>query len=213
MASQLSLNEEEAEPVISDLLIKHNFDIPKVEWCLFKMVGLVGRNLSYDLNAADKQENYLQAQKPVENLKMKCEELKECFFKMDDYESSEWKEKKNELEETEKCLQLAMKNAASDIYYSNNIAGNMGTLIDDDYIKIDLHGQKVDNAKEIFVDLIQPVLPVVKRCLVITGRGVHNSNNTSYLKEAMKDFFEKNNFSWKQADGNEGALYVNYKPL
>ena len=76
-------------------------------------------------------------------------------------------------------------------------------------VEIDFHGLHVNEAKNIAIEYIKPILPVLKKIRIITGRGAHSKNGQGKLNEAIKKFFlEELNIKCKNVFGNEGALDV-----
>jgi DNA-nicking Smr family endonuclease len=68
-----------------------------------------------------------------------------------------------------------------------------------------------DEAKAILQDYVLPVLPVLKRVNLITGRGKHSQNGVSVLKESVKKFLcEDVGVPLRCEDrmDNEGVLFV-----
>jgi DNA-nicking Smr family endonuclease len=56
----------------------------------------------------------------------------------------------------------------------------------DGKMRIDLHALHVDEAKSMLTEYIFPALPVVKRVIVITGRGANSKGGKAVLKDEIK---------------------------
>ena len=101
--------------------------------------------------------------------------LRQEILLINDTESSEWKNKKKRLQELNKRLNEARKNAANDIFERMNSGGNMGALIEEEDVQIqglvhvDLHGLHVKEAKERVNEYVLPILPALKKVILITG--------------------------------------------
>jgi len=208
LVGQMSLIESESEPLLCDLLIKSNFDVSKVEYALFSMIGHVGRDLSIDLDSNEKEENYQTSHAPVETLKKEIEELEVLRKSLKNPESNEYRELELNINKKKYAQQQAIKDCASNIFYLNNSAGNMGTELPDGTVKIDLHCLNIEAAKKMIDTLVKPTIKTVTRFMIITGRGNHSANGKSDLKDAMKNYIQENNYRLEQVDGNPGAFYV-----
>ena len=216
LAKNLPYNKREfKELVISLLTQKYEFDISKVENALFNIVGLIDRkDQSEQLDHEKKQEYYKSARMPVNKLQEEFEKERESLLDIYDNESVEWKSRNNKLNELKKQLNFARENAANDIFERMNSFGKMGVeLINDDdesngTVHIDMHGLHITEAKERFKQFILPILPLMKRVIVITGHGAHSKTNQSVLKESLKEYFESMDLRSKELSKNKGAICV-----
>ena len=187
----LPFSQEEFDDLAVSLLLgKFAFDMNKVESAIFNMVGLLGRNENENLNAEQKQELYELARKPVLKLQEEFLSMRQTVYSINDTDSNEWKEMKKELDELQKKLNEARQNAASDIFERINSRGNMGVLEETGIVHVDLHCLHVNEAKERVKEFVLPILPVLKRMIIITGHGAH-SGGSSVLKESLKSFFNE----------------------
>lgn len=173
-AKQLPFSQEEFEELVSSLLLeKFEFEISLVENALFNMMGLVDRNEKLDYEK--KQEYYELARAPVLKLQEEYSNLRQDILLINDTESSEWKNKKKKLQELNKRLNEARKNAANDIFERMNSGGNMGALIEEEdgqiqgLVHVDFHGLHVKEAKERVNEYVLPILPALKKVILITG--------------------------------------------
>jgi DNA-nicking Smr family endonuclease len=212
--------------VVSLLMNQFEFDVSKVENALFNMVGLVERDPSEHLSHDKKQEFYNTARAPVLKLQEEYAKLKEDLFQINDTDSVEWRKKRNELNEMQRKLNGARRNAASDIFERMNSRGNMGALIEyiqegvgemgiegvestkTSIVHMDFHGLHVNEAKERIDEFVLPILPALKKMIVITGRGVHNETGSSVLKEELRKYFGQCNVKCEELKKNKGALCI-----
>ena len=140
------------------------------------MVGLIGRDSNEQLNHEQKQEYYELARAPVAKLHEEYSILRKKLFAINDTDSDEWRTQKKELQDLQKKLSGARKNAANDIYERMNSSGNMGIVIEEvdgqekGLVHVDLHGLHCNEAKERVNEYILPILPVLKKIIVITGK-------------------------------------------
>ncbi len=212
-AKQLPFNQEEFENLVANLLLgKFEFEISSVENALFNMLGLVERNDK--LKCEQKQQYYELARAPVLKLQEEYSNLRQEIFSINDTESSEWKNKKRRLLELQKRLNEARKNAASDIFERMNSGGNMGAIVEEEdgqthgLVQVDLHGLHVKEAKERVAEYVLPILPAMKKMIIITGHGAHNQDGNSVLKESIKKYFEELNINCVELTKNKGALCI-----
>lgn len=214
------------DTVVSLLVNSFKFDVSQVENALFNMVGLVdSRDPNEQLNHDTKQEFYKTARAPVIKLQEEYTRIRDDLNQMNDTDSFEWKRKRNELDEVQKKLIGARRNAASDIFERTNSRGNMGALIEyiqdgvgemalgqgkikTSVVHVDFHGLHVNEAKERIDEFVLPILPVLKKIIVITGHGVHNESGCSVLKEELRKYFGQNNLKCEDLKKNKGALCV-----
>jgi hypothetical protein len=120
----------------------------------------------------------------------------------------EWLEKKMRLSELRKQIMAAKENAFNDIYERVNSTGSMGISLAGQNTTIDLHGQSVEAAKRFINDPILPVLPVLKKIMVITGRGLNSANGEGVLKPALKTYLTELNVKYEDVEGNQGAIFI-----
>ena len=113
-----------------------------------------------------------------------------------------------------KNLILARKNAASDIFERINSHGTMGIINEeinqDGLVYIDLHGLFINEAKERVNEFILPILPVLKKAIVITGHGSHSQSRESLLKNAIQEYFISLGFECDEMT-NKGTLCAKVK--
>ena len=145
---KLPFDKQEFEDLVVSLLLNKSieFDVSKVENSLFNMIGLVDdRQIDHKLNHEEKQKFYEIARAPVQKLQQEYSNLRQKLVDIIDSDSKEWKVLKQDLQDVQKSLHEARKNAASDIFERMNSFGNMGAIIVDDAenvsrVHIDLHG-------------------------------------------------------------------------
>lgn len=205
--------------LLVSLLTKKNveFDINRVESILFNMMGLVERRQTHENLEHDKKQEYFNlARKPVIKLQEEYAKLRLDLLDMNDTESVEWKKKKAELSELHWKLNSARKNAASDIFERMNSNGSMGAIIEYDndgqekasLLHIDMHGLHVNEAKERANEFVLPILPALKKIIIITGHGVHNETGSSVLKESLRKYFSDIKVRCEDLKKNKGALIL-----
>ena len=161
-----------------------------------------------------KQEFFKLARAPVEKLQLEYDTLRQAQSSLLDTDSDEWTEFSEKLKNIKHKLNLARKNAASDIFERMNSQGYMGSVIESDNaqenrsVYIDLHGLFINEAKDRVQEFILPILSVLNRIIVITGHGAHSQSGESILKHAIKDYFISMDFKCEDMAENKGAICV-----
>ena len=206
---------DEKVDVVIRLLWTHRFDVPNVVDALETLLddqvscSFFTRNMG-DLTHKEKNQIYQQARAPIEKLKQKLNRLlQERRTTMD---PNKCRKICTELIEVRSKLCVARQKSREDIYTRMNSVGAMGAQQEgnDGLIQIDFHGLHVDEMRIKFKEHILPILPVVKKVMVITGRGLHSAGNESKLKKAVLKLIgqHQKNIYWQAIDHNPGAIYV-----
>jgi DNA-nicking Smr family endonuclease len=90
----------------------------------------------------------------------------------------------------------------------NNV-GTMGAEVEGGMIQVDYHGLHVSGMRKKFKDHILPIIPEVKKVMIITGRGSHSVGKESKLKKALQKLIgEYENLYWQRVEDNDGAIVV-----
>jgi DNA-nicking Smr family endonuclease len=80
---------------------------------------------------------------------------------------------------------------------------------DSKHLKVDFHGLFIEEAKQVIDAYILPVLSVIRKVVLITGRGVHSKKQVAKLKLALKSHFAKmTKIKCEELSDNEGALCI-----
>jgi DNA-nicking Smr family endonuclease len=201
--SQLPVTDDEQfTDLVADLLNRNELSLDRTYDCLFNIVGLVEPRPDGSFNPADKQAFYEQARAPVKLLRTELNQMAEELRSIDtESEDGIRLEEKYRLKQDQ--LNVAMKNAARDIY--ERVNSKVGSHFEG---CVDLHGLHVNEAKEVVVEYVVPVLKAIGRMMIVTGRGLHCSNLTSQLRIRVREYFESLNVECEDIPGNEGAFYV-----
>ena len=138
-----------------------------------------------DLSHKEKNQIYHQARAPVEKLQQKLNQLLE--EKRNTMETQKTMNICNEMIKVRSMLSAARQKSREDIYTRMNSVGAMGAQQDNNggLIQIDFHGLHVNEMRIKFKEQIIPILPVVKKVMVITGQGLHSAGNEGKLKKAL----------------------------
>ena len=196
----------DGKQIITSLLIQSHFDVVATESALFNLVCLASAPEPDELDHGKKQELYETARRPVQALQSDIDQLSERLLNMQ-VGSSKYRKMTEHITELRSKMRASQLNAAHDIFERLNSVD----LSSSDIMSIDLHGLHVHEAKTILRDYVLPVLPVVKKIYLITGRGKHSKDGKSVLKESVKKFLtEEVELKLRCEDqiGNEGILFV-----
>jgi len=207
LVNKLPMSQEEKDSLLVSLLLNNKFNEDKIENALFNMLCLVGSSRA-ELSSTNKQEYYESARLPVKKLYEEYAELKRELSDSDCMDDKEYSKKRKELREVQKRLELARKNAANDIFERLNSANGMGSIGNEDMAQIDLHGLYINEAIEKIEEYVLPILPTLKKVIVITGHGAHNATGEAVLKEALIDYFKTNKIKHGEVKENRGAIYI-----
>ena len=102
-------------------------------------------------------------------------------------------------------LRAAQENAAASIFAHLN-AEELGMGLSD--LCVDLHGLRIVEVREEFDELVVPVLPVLGRCVVVTGRGKHSESGEAALRNALIRHVRVRGLECELMQGNGGALQL-----
>ena len=196
----------DAKQMIIPILVRNHFDIVATESALFNLVCLSSAPEPDELDHDKKQELYETARRPVKTLQFDIDQLSERLLNMQ-FGSTKYRKTTEQISTLTSKLRESQLNAAFDIYERINSVD----LSSSDIISIDFHGLHVEEAKVILRDYVLPVLPVLKKVFLITGRGKHSKSGQSILKESVRKYLLKETelkLRCEDKIGNEGVLYV-----
>ena len=202
------------------LLWTHDFCVEKViealECMLDDQTSRALFRTSVDLTHQQKQEIYQKARRPVdklqETLRRLLEELRSTF------QTNTLNRLLVDIRQIRTDLALARLNAREEIYTQLNSVGNMGAQQgasdESGVIQIDFHGLHVNEMYEKFDGQVKPILPVVGKIMVITGRGLHSADGESKLKKSLIKYIDKRepDIRWERITANPGALNIVWTP-
>jgi DNA-nicking Smr family endonuclease len=187
LAADLPLDSNHRDSFLSSLLWQHDFDIFRVQEILFNMIGMVESNIK--LSSTDKQEMYRTARAPVDALRQEYRNAKNKLDSLWNTKTEEYIVLLQEVESLRLKLQQVQDNAARDLFERmNSLGGDKGVENKENDLELDFHGLHVNEAKKIFEELVPPILPVLRKVVLVTGRGAHSGSGTSVLKQELKKF-------------------------
>jgi DNA-nicking Smr family endonuclease len=155
-----------------------------------------------------KGELHQLAYAPVKRLQQEYDSLREELNSTTIHSNSNWLAKKKQMTKLKKQLMAAKENAHNDIYERMNSVSSIGISFSGQITSVDLHGLSVEGAKQIVYNTILPVLPVLKKIMIITGRGLHSADEQGVLKPAVKNYLEELEIKCEDVERNEGAIYA-----
>lgn len=72
--------------------------------------------------------------------------------------------------------------------------------------EIDLHGLKLREAQENFVDLLEKALENdLKRIRIVTGKGLHSKNGVAVIKNMVVDILQAHQIDYREGKPDEGG--------
>lgn len=188
--AKTSIGQDTANDLVIKLLIEHNFQIAKVDDVLFNLLCLYTADVQQeprDLSTKDKQNIYAKSRAPIKALNDELHPLEDRLdairWDTDSKEFIKLHKRVNNLKEKIKNLQLDVSN---DVFAQINSGGSMGVIGNDGKMTIDLHALHVEEAKNMLQEYVFPALPVVRKVIIITGRGSHSKGGKGVLKEEIK---------------------------
>jgi hypothetical protein len=210
-----SMTADEQIAIAERLMWTHRFEVSAVvdaiETLLDGDVSAQFFRSDGDLTHEQKNKIYNQARAPVVKLETKLKDLIQEY--RDTYDSKGLEKICGNLSRVRRELAAARIKARDDVYSQMNSVGSMGTEEergDSSLIQVDYHGLYVNEMRRKFKEHVLPILPVVKKVLVITGRGSHSAGKESKLKKALFKLIGQyeEDIYFQRVDNNEGALYV-----
>ena len=196
----------EINQIITPILIQNHFDVAATESALFNIACLASASEPDQHDHEKKQELYQTARRPVQALQADIDQLSERLFNMQ-VGSAKYRKTTDQIGNLTLKLRESQLNAANDIYERMNSVEQPSS----DIMSIDLHGLHVSEAKSILRDYVLPVLPVLQKVYLITGRGKHSKSGQSVLKESIQKYLLKEvelKLRCEDKIGNEGVLFV-----
>ncbi|KAJ2997411.1 hypothetical protein HDV02_005540 [Globomyces sp. JEL0801] len=188
------------------LLIEHDFDLIKVEGILFNIVHLSNCQEQVHIKTSEEKQNiYLTARKPVLVLEKRYDEVKQSLAGKWHTSFSERQSLHQELDLISRKLRDARNNACRDVFEQMNA---FRTVKNNCETELDLHGLHVKEVDHILREFVLPVLPVLRRVVIITGQGRHSKDGNCPLKDAVMKFFLEHNYKCVSHRGNKGALLI-----
>lgn len=83
--------------------------------------------------------------------------------------------------------------------------------IDED---LDLHGFRLKEAQEVFVEFLEEVLETeVRRVRVITGKGLHSENGVGVITEMVIDILKAHKIKHREGkpdEGGDGVVIIDF---
>jgi DNA-nicking Smr family endonuclease len=176
------------DALVTRLLINNDFQIGRVDGILFNLVGLASfQTDQHRLTTSDKQNIYETSRAPLRALN---EELKPLEYRLGMIQwnngTKEFKNLSKKVKKLQEKIKATQLDVSNDVFQQINSHGSMGMVGNDGKMSIDLHALHVDEAKTMLEEYVFPTLAVVKRVIVITGRGSHSKGGKSLLKDEIK---------------------------
>ena len=201
---KLFTSEEEGKKYLEGLVRSSRLNCDLVCDIVYDLLASATYGGEGDLTHEQKQAIYEKAQVPLQHLKKEKETLARRKTHLEN--NAQFGTRKYEMllsRYTSVCdkLRIAYNSAADDIFERINSGSSSMGHTDDrpssssskavvkGVLQIDLHGLKAEQALHKLEELVKPVIPVLRRVIVITGRGLHSATSgVSVVKEAVFQF-------------------------
>lgn len=169
------------------------------------------------LTPEEKEKIYIETQRPVlalrEELRASEQQLR---YHRNDKRGRPYRKTLQQTMKKRQHLLEAIRNDREDAYNQINARGSMGMIpAGRGDCQVDFHALQVRDAKVKFDELVLPLLPVLKKVRVITGRGSHSADGFGVLKQTLIAYIEdhpdtkvKQSIRWEPIAGNEGVIRV-----
>eukprot|EP01135_Chromosphaera_perkinsii_P012148 Nk52_evm12s2596 gene=Nk52_evmTU12s2596 len=201
---------------LMDLLQDHEFNVHKVSDMVLEYLAAFDYSNSRDLSHEEKQQIYAEAQAPINALKRDKAKLERNIDEMEKKGKTLTRRYERSLEELVRVsdrLQGLYDNAYDDIFERiNSQSATMGVMggkgsDGEGELCIDLHGLSVKQGLRKLDELVLPIIGLVKRVLVVTGRGLHSDiMGRSVLKENVEEYARSNGLRASAVKNNPGAI-------
>jgi DNA-nicking Smr family endonuclease len=160
-----------------------------------------------DKQTIDKQGIYETSRAPLKAMQNELKGLVDQMMSRWDSDSKDFiklKKRVNTLKEKIKKTQMDVSN---DVFEQINSGGDMGVIGSDGKMRIDLHALHVEEAKRMLHEYVFPSLPVVRKVILVTGRGKNSKGGKSVLKEEIKIFVRASGYVCEDSP-NPGILLM-----
>jgi hypothetical protein len=200
----LNFTNDEYYKLIVKLFIENKCKINKISNVLFNISTIVYTNKNeYEMTSEMKQEIFYKYRQPIQLIKTKITELRKKIFHLDNEDKTILQK---DLEELYIILSNAKMDISRQIYSTINNSNNLNK-IKSDCIYVDLHSLLINEAMDILHEFVLPVVSLYKRIHIITGKGNHNIDNISPLKESVKSLLDDKGVNY-YIGNNEGVLIL-----
>ncbi|KAJ1413914.1 hypothetical protein B484DRAFT_454976 [Ochromonadaceae sp. CCMP2298] len=210
LVQRLSMQQRAQKALLASLLVLENFDFSQVLAKLMDIVGYLGHERP-DLSADKKREIIDKARKHERHL---WEQLKQVRTELQvdlDAQSPQGRALRMRFNMLNEQVRAEAARAADDIFRQINEVGSMATETQG-CVLFDLHGLKKVEALQKLEEIVLPVLPTLRRIMLITGRGLHSSRAEgqvhSVLKAAVGEYLQQRGLAVEPVPGNDGAVFA-----
>jgi hypothetical protein len=205
---------DEKIAIAERLLWAHRFDLSSVidaiESLLDGQLSCLFFRSGDDLTYEEKEAIYTRARVTVKKLERDLEVLLEEQRRT--FDGKDLNKINCKMGKLRNLLFVARQKARDEI---NNRLGSVGDTCEDEeghnsLIKVDYHEMHVSEMRNKFHQQVIPILPVVKKLLVLTGRSGTSAENTSKQNEALFELLSQNEVSMycRPVNENEEAFHV-----
>jgi DNA-nicking Smr family endonuclease len=173
------------DDLVISLLIDNDFQIGRVDDILYNLIGLatfIPSAPQKDLSSSDKQNIYQTSRAPLKAMFGELKSLEDRLVSIRNSDSKEFTSLSIRVKKLLENIKQTQLDVSTDVFERINSRG-VGKSGE---ITIDLHALHVEEAKAMLQEYVFPALPVVKRIVIITGRGLHSRGGKGVLKDEIK---------------------------
>ena len=204
-----NMEHSEKIAVAERLLWTHRFEVSAVVDALEELLDGRASVLFFrsegNLTHKQKEDIYRKARIAIEKLE---ERLKQLLLDQSLADSTSLDKICCSVRQVRRELGEAREKSREEIYSKMNNVGTMGAEVEGGTIQVDYHGLHISGMRKKFKDHILPILPEVRKVMIITGRGSHSVGKESKLKKALQKLVEYKNLYWQRVEDNDGAILV-----
>eukprot|EP01135_Chromosphaera_perkinsii_P003183 Nk52_evm5s237 gene=Nk52_evmTU5s237 len=207
---------DDVNSFLTELLQEYDFDLSKIHDIVMEYIAAFDHGRVRDLSHEEKQEIFVDAQAPIEELKKAKSKLEHNIEVMElkgKVMTGRYERSVQELMRVRDRLQRMYESAYDDIFERINTgSSNMGVMKPGkgdqlDELQIDLHGMTVKHGVRKLNELVLPIIPTIGRVVVVTGRGLHSEEEgESPLKRSVWKYAEENGLIASEVKHNPGAV-------
>jgi DNA-nicking Smr family endonuclease len=215
LAKQLPLGTADRYELVHELVFMHDFIIDDVEDTISGMLsdGILEEVAS--LSHAEKERIFKDARAPAKRIQDEIFVVQEELKRNPDEQNKSYIASLQLWRELRVQLSEARVKARDEIFRRINSADVHSA--GDRHLSVDLHCMYAHEAIEKFNTLVVPILPAIKKMLIITGKGSHSANNVGVLRKVIIELVEsvrnREHMRWEAMPDNEGALWVHWRDV
>lgn len=203
------LSDDAGMAVLEELAMKDGGNIALLYESMQRL-GVMALPTSSSLSHSDKQRIYHEARAEQHQLEDKIASLRTQLI-AGKVAPEQHAAVRKQLHDAKRALPGVTAAAALAVFRRMNEFRDGGLLTVDGMHAMDMHGQSVRDVPRIILEEVVPLMPVLKRVVLITGRGAHNPDGLAPLRDKVCQEVEKAGLSWRPMPRHkDGCIIVCY---